>query len=229
MDPDYRKDKDREEYYRHFIDLERYGAFPFSDLDLDYERMVRRFGRKKVVENGIVLWAAEKTFNQLLEAFRRQNLKQILLYSSDLSHYVADLHQPLHTTENYNGQLTGQLGIHFRFEIDLLDQYIDEIHFSQASPIDLGPVLPALHDTALESYVWVDNILLADRRIVSGLRIDRKQYLEKGKNRKAYPEQYFTRLFEEAGTVTEDRLNRAAHRLASLWWMAWEKAGSLDF
>jgi hypothetical protein len=36
--------------------------------------------------------------------------------AADIGHYVADMHQPLHLTRNYNGQLTGNYGIHARYE-----------------------------------------------------------------------------------------------------------------
>ena len=225
MGPDYRKDQDPEEPSRHFINLDPYGEFLFSSLDLDYEQLVDRFGKEKVEKNGRILWAAQRTFDQLVEAFQRQDLEQILLYSADLSHYVGDLHQPFHTTENFNGQFTGQLGIHSRFESDLVNLYLERVPFSKAAPTDLGPVMGHLHDVAVESYQWVDNILLADGRVVSELEVDRKQYLEKANKGKKYPDQYFKRMFDEVGGILEDRLNQAAYRVGSLWWMAWEKAG----
>ena len=229
MDPDYRKDQQPEEPSRHFIDLELYGEFPFSDFDLNYDRLVGRLGKETVEKNGILLWAAQGTFDQLIEAFQRQELAQILLYSADLSHYVGDLHQPFHTTENFDGQLTGQLGIHSRFESDLVNLYLEQVPFSKAAPTDLGPVLTKLHDVAVESYQGVDPILLADGRVVSILGMDRKQYLGKANKGKKYPDQYFKRMFDEVGGILGDRLNQAAYRVASLWWMAWEKAGHPAF
>ncbi len=229
MGPDYRKDQDPEEPSRHFIDLELYGEFPFSGLDLNYDRLVDRFGKEKVEKNGTLLWTAQRTFEQLIEAFQRQNLEQILLYSADLSHYVGDLHQPFHTTENHNGQLTGQLGIHSRLESDLVNLYLEQVPFSKAAPHNLGPVFPKLQDMAVESYRWVDNILLADRRVVPELGMDRKKYLGKVNEGKKYPDQYFKRMFDEVGGILGDRLNQAAYRVASLWWMAWAKAGHPAF
>jgi len=228
MDPDYRKDQDPEEPSRHFIDLEPYGEFPFSDMDLNYDRLVARWGKEKVEKNGTLLWAVQRTFEKLVEAFQSQNLEQILLYSADLSHYLGDLHQPFHTTENFDGQLTGQLGIHSRFENDLVNLYLEQVSFSKAAPNDLGPVMGQLHDVAVESYQWVDNILLADRRVVSELAMDRTPYQGKANKGKKYPDQYFRRMFDEVGGVLENRLNQAAYRVASLWWMAWEKAGKPD-
>jgi hypothetical protein len=219
MGPDYRKDQDPEEPSRHFVDLELYGEFPFSGLDLNYKRVVDQFGKERVEKNGTLLWTVLRTFDQLTEAFRSRNLEQILLYSADLSHYVADLHQPFHTTENFDGQFTGQLGIHPRFESALVNLYLQQIPFSKAAPTDLGPLMGKLRDVAVESYRWVDPILLADSRVVSELEADRKQY----------PDQYFEQMFDEVGEILEDRLNQAAYRVGSLWWMAWEEAGQPAF
>ena len=111
-----------------------------------------QFGRQATQQDGTGPWSAEITFDRLLDAFRRIDLESILLYSSDLSHYVADLHQPLHTTENFNGQLTGQMDIHARFESDLLNRYQSRISFHQVDPTDLGSVLSELFDLVLESH-----------------------------------------------------------------------------
>ena len=46
---------------------------------------------------------------------------------SAISHYIADLHMPLHTCSNYNGQLTGNEGIHFRWETPMVKQYVTYI------------------------------------------------------------------------------------------------------
>ena len=228
MGPDYRKDLDPEEPSRHFIDLELYGEFPFSGLDLNYDHLVGRFGKERVEKNGTLPWIVQRTFEQLTEAFQRQDLEQILLYSADLSHYVGDLHQPFHTTKNFDGRLTGQLGIHSRFESDLVNLHLEQVSFSKAAPTDFGPVTGQLHEVAVESYQWVDDILKADRRVVSELKIDRRQYLGKANKGKKYPDQYFKRMFDEVGGVLGNRLNQAAYRVASLWWMAWGTAGKPD-
>ena len=86
-----------------------------------------------------------------------------------------------------------------------------------------------LHEVAVESCQWVDNILLADRRVVSELGMDRKQHQGKAHKGKKYPDQYFKRMSDEVGGVLENRLNQAAYRVGCLWWMAWEKAGQPAF
>lgn len=228
MDADYRKDKDPEEASRHFVDIERYGRDLFTDPEMDLNRLVLQFGREVIRENGMGLWSVRITYDRLVEGFRQGDLGSILLHSSDLSHYLSDLHQPLHTTENFNGQLTGQLDIHARFETELLNRYVSQISFNRVDLADLGPVLPALFDLVLESHQEVDTILRADHRIVSELDLDRRAYRRRGERRN-YPDPYFERMFDEVGELLEEGLNQAAHRVASLWWMAWKKAGEPDF
>ena len=47
----------------------------------------------------------------------------IRFFSAIIGHYVADAHVPLHAVLNYNGQLTGQTGIHNRWEDELFIRY----------------------------------------------------------------------------------------------------------
>lgn len=50
-----------------------------------------------------------------------------LVLAGTMGHYVADLGQPLHCTENYDGAMTDQRGIHAYFEIDLVDENFPDL------------------------------------------------------------------------------------------------------
>ncbi len=60
---------------------------------------------------------SEKTKNE-----RRSLQEKWLVVAGTLGHYVADLAQPLHVTENYDGQLTKQKGLHSFFEETCVDE-----------------------------------------------------------------------------------------------------------
>ena len=228
MGADYRNDGGPEESSRHFVDVERYDRELFSRLEMDVEGLVLQFGLDETWKNGTGPWSAEQTFDRLVEAFRRQDLESILLHFSDLCHYVADLHQPLHTTENFDGQLTGQPDIHAQFETGLLNRHVSRIAFNRMEPVDLEPVLPVLLEVVLESHQEVETVLGADDRIVSELALDRQAYRRRGE-RRSCPDRYFERMSEELGGFLAERLNQAAHRVASLWRMVWEQAGEPEF
>ena len=225
LEADYRKSRDPEEPPRHFIDLEEYDPEVMGP-SWDHDHLVDRYGKESVDRWGIVPWAAEEVFLRLVEAFRQGERERILSLSADLSHYVADLHQPLHTTRNYDGQLTGQRGIHARFETKLLDRHLDEIRFVKEGPGDLGPVLPALHRFVRESFGQVEALLKADRQAVDELPAELKDLLGDADE---YPDAYYEAMFSSLGPMLEERLNLASQRLASLWWMAWREAGEPEF
>ncbi len=59
----------------------------------------------------------------------RQKLQEKwLLTAGVMAHYVGDLGMPLHVSENYDGQMTGQKGIHGYFEETMVDQLYPELN-----------------------------------------------------------------------------------------------------
>src|SRR5918993_1220329 len=113
-------------------------AWAFKALPHDYKEAVEKRGLDFVLKNGTVPWRAEEIYIELRNAFKaletqgfaRDNVK---LFSSVLSHYVADAHVPFHAVINYDGQLTGQWGIHSRFETELFVRYKDKLAISPKS------------------------------------------------------------------------------------------------
>ncbi len=130
----------------HFLDLdwEGYGRYPFNGLPRDYAAGVAKFGRERVEEMGTLPWRAEEFHGNLRRAFeaygRRGPFGQfdILFFSASLAHYVSDGHVPFHAVVNYDGQLTGQHGIHSRFETALFERYRDRLTIA---PKSIAPVL----------------------------------------------------------------------------------------
>ena len=85
-----------------------------------------RYGREFVDKNGTLPWRTEEIYTKLVEAFTQKaaySRENIKFFSSVIAHYVADAHVPFHAALNYDGQLTGQWGIHARFETELFERY----------------------------------------------------------------------------------------------------------
>jgi hypothetical protein len=58
----------------------------------------------------------------------RQALQEKWLdLAGPLSHYVGDLAQPMHVSDNYDGQLTNQKGLHHYYEEGVVDQLYPEL------------------------------------------------------------------------------------------------------
>ena len=90
------------------------------------DEAIKRYGADFVAKNGQLPWRATEIYQKLVEAFRQQapySRDNIKFFSSVLTHYVSDGHVPFHAVLNYDGQLTGQWGIHSRFETELFERY----------------------------------------------------------------------------------------------------------
>ena len=131
IDPDlWRNAGWTEEPPRHFVDLDAYGRPPFGDLPREFDRAVERYGADFVLRNGTLPWRTAEIYGQLRRNFEIQKrggtgyaLENVKFHSAVLAHYVEDGHVPFHAVLNYDGQLTGQHGIHSRWESELVARH----------------------------------------------------------------------------------------------------------
>lgn len=207
--PDLRRDANKSEGGKHYIDLEHYPA----DAPKLREEAVARFGMDKLSDSGWVPWNTQDVYADLVEAMEDRDYPAILRLSGDLSHYVADAHVPLHTTDNYNGQLTADTGVHARFESELVDQ------FPEIFPFDPRP---AVMITDVPSKLW-SIVRSSQTSVASVLKSDRE-------NRMSVPSEGYSiaRARANHGPVAARRMNDASHEVASFWYTAWVEAGRPD-
>ncbi len=132
IDPDtYRTMGFVEEPPRHFLDMDAYGPPPFTALPHDYDAAVAKFGKDVVLKNGVLPWRTHEIADRLRDAFKQTTpfaRDDIKLFSAVITHYIGDAFQPFHAALNYDGQLTGQQGVHSRFEAELFERYQDRLH-----------------------------------------------------------------------------------------------------
>ncbi|MGE0593167.1 MAG: hypothetical protein AB7G23_17510 [Vicinamibacterales bacterium] len=203
----------------HFLDIDwqGHGPYPFAGLPRDLAAAVEKFGRAQVDENGTVPWRAEEFHGRLTGAFEAYARRgpfgafDIVLFAATLAHYVSDAHVPLHAVVNYDGQLTGQRGVHARFESFLFERYRESW---QLAPTALPPVSSPrdfIFDRILEGTRLVPAILEADRRAIG--------------TRDVYDDAYYDALQGALRPVMEQRLNESIAAVAAFITGAWEAAG----
>lgn len=203
-----------EESPRHFVDMDAYGPYPFKDLPHGYDEAVKRYGLEFVQKNGTLPWRSEEIYKKLVEAFTqktpyaRDNIK---LFSSVLAHYTADAHVPFHAALNYDGQLTGQWGIHSRFEGELFERYRSRLQLSPSLPGPVGNPREFVFDTLTASYPLVQPVLDADKAAVEG--------------RDVYDDAYFDQFFAKVKPILEKRLSDSIADVAAMIAAAWVEAG----
>jgi hypothetical protein len=219
IDPDlWRSAGFEEEPPRHFVDMDAYGAHPFTALPHDYEEAVKKYGVAFVTKNGTLPWRAEEIFEKLVKAFADSGRPDagyapdnVKFFSAVMAHYIADAHVPFHAALNYDGQLTKQWGIHSRFESQLVLRYLPQL---RVNPKPMAPVTDArefVFATLTNSFPEVQKILAVDRRAASG--------------REVYDDEYFAQFHAGTRPIVEKQLSGAISGVAAAIAGAWEKAG----
>ena len=179
--------------------------------------------------HGVLPYHLLHAYRQLVSAFVSGDQDRILKQSADLGHYIGDAHVPLHTTKNYNGQLTGQDGIHAFWESRLPELFAgQDFHFfvGRATPIR-EDIADYFWNIVLESHTMVDSVLTLEAQLANSWPADQQYCLEKrGTTRmlvpcKAYAQAYYQALDGQVGR----RMRAAVKSLADTWLSAWIAAG----
>lgn len=217
IDPDlWRNAGFEQESPNHFVDMDAYGAHPFKDLPHDYAAAVKKYGQEFVTKNGTLPWRTEEIYKKLVEAFTQKapySRDNIKYFAAWVGHYAGDAHVPFHASLNHDGQLTGQHGIHSRFESELFERYRDKLKVSPGPVVAVTNPREFIFESLTASFTHVQTLLDADKAAIAG--------------RDVYDDQYFTMFFSKAQPVLEKRLADSITATASLIAAAWIEAGKL--
>lgn len=205
----------------HFVDLdaEPYGEYPFTALPREYDQAVQKFGKEVVDREGTLPWRTAEFYGRLQREFAALKrpvpspyvLDNIVLHAAVLTHYVADGHVPLHAVKNYDGQLSGQPGVHSRFESDLFERYTTQLAVVPAPRPPVTNPRDEMFRILLESNRLAERVLAADRAAARG--------------RDYYDDAFFDAFRTDALPVVDQRVADSIAASAAFITGAWEQAG----
>ena len=199
------------EKHNHFVYLDKYGRFPFTQLPRNYKAAVSKYGKSKLESTGLLPWQVGVYSAKLTDALKLGKWEEARLDAAILAAYVAETHDPFNTTENFDGHLTLQNGINDRFGATLIDRFSS---FFPMRPNDAAFISdPTDHafESCLSAHAWIEIILLADRNARLGT--------------KPYDDEYFDRFYNQAAPTLIHQLSGAATDVGSYWLTAWTNAG----
>ena len=214
---DYRKDTDPTEASRHYIDIDVYAEFlQTGKISQSIDSNFILHGYSFVLGHGILPWATLTTFDSLKACFQRHDWQRSALLAADLGHYVGDGHMPLHITENFNGQLTGQDGIHSHYETSMVGRYDNLLVYQPDTAHLISNVRDYIFSYIYLNHCYVDSILAVDAAARAAVGND-------------YSSAYYQLLWTGTGAFTIDLMKRGSEALANLIYTAWVQAGSPVF
>jgi hypothetical protein len=233
VDPDKRRYAVEGEAQCHYIDLDHYykpGEDPFTIMPRRWYDAVAKFTEDTLQTYGIVPWHINVMKLKLQKAFETKNVDLILKYSADIGHYIGDAHVPLHTTENYNGQMTGQRGIHGLWESRLVEVNAEDYDYF----VGKGKYVKSIVDFAWEaveaSHLALDSVLRIEKELTAEFPSDKKYSYEQRGNVtiSVYSYDFSQEYHKRMNGMVERRMRAAIIAVGSIWYTAWVDAGQPD-
>jgi hypothetical protein len=199
-----------------------------SPIDSNFQ-CTSAFFKENTSKHGILPYHLARVQRQLTAAFKEKNVERILKISADLGHYIGDAHVPLHTTQNYNGQLTNQDGIHAFWESRLPELFADENYDFLVGKAEYQDDMPTFFWKIIQkSHTYTDTLLAIERDLAQQFGEDKKYCFEQRGNQllKIQCRDYSTAYHARLNGQVETQMRAAILALGTAWHTAWIDAGS---
>jgi len=206
-----RIDQNPGERQNHFIELDKYGKFPFEALPRSYKAALAKYGKSKIDATGLLPWQIGVYSAKLTEDMKSGRWEEAKLDAALLANYVAESHDPFNTTENFDGSMTGQRGVNERFNTMLIDRYGSFFPLNPRDASFIADPTDFAFDSCLSAHSLVESLLLADRSAKHGLS--------------SYTDEYYDRFYDLAAAMLIKQLSDASTGVGSYWLTAWINAG----
>lgn len=229
-DPDKRRYIDPDEGPKHFFDADHYGKNFDEHVPIHWNDALKKIGKDTLEKHGILPWNMVKSYYILVAAFKAEDTYKILKYSAELGHYISDACVPLHTTENYNGQLTNQIGIHGFWESRLPELFEHQYQYWVGRAEYIHDINRVIWEIIKESHQLSDSVLIIEKNLNNQYESDKKYGYERRGQKlvQVYSIEYATAYHKRLDQMVEKRMQRAVKAIADIWYTAWIEAGQPD-
>lgn len=230
VNPDRRRYAVAGEAEKHFIDLDHFGDSALFILPKYWPEALEKFSEDSLRANGIGPWSAYLTMLSLTKAFEQKNTAAILRLSADLGHYLGDLNVPLHTTKNYNGQLTGQEGIHGFWESRVPELMAEDYSLWVGKAEYVEKPQLAIWEAVAQAHAMVDSVLQTELELTEHFPEDQKYSYEErnGLTVKVYSREFTGAYAQALDNQIERQMKRSIKMIADFWYTAWINSGQPD-
>ncbi|MFT6960903.1 MAG: hypothetical protein ACJAWV_000604 [Flammeovirgaceae bacterium] len=225
--PDARRYVVEGEAPKHYIDIDIYGDSAIQTMPRRWKDAVEKYSEDTLMAYGIAPWNVSLMKYKLTEAFKKKDARNILRLSAEIGHYIGDSNVPLHTTENYNGQMTGQYGIHGFWESRLPEAFSEDYdYFIGLATYEQKPLQRAW--SAVENaHAALDSVLRIEKELTKKIGEDKKYSYEtrNGRNIKVYSMKFSEAYHNELDGQVERQMRASIKMVGDFWFTCWVDAG----
>ena len=216
------------QYYEEewFVDIET--TVEWLELPISPERFAKVVAVDRFSSYGVLPYHLVQMQIRLRDAFEQRSISRILRLCAEMGHYVGDAHVPLHTTENYNGQLTDQVGIHAFWESRIPELFADDNYDFFVGPATyIDDPQRFYWDVILDSHQLLDSVLQIEKELSRTFPQD-KQYCYDERldiTIRTQCREYAAAYHNRMSGMVEQRMRDAVLAIGSSWYTAWVDAG----
>ncbi len=227
---DKRRYVDSTEASKHFLNADHYGKKPFNAIPRNWDDAAIKYTADTLNKYGTLPWTIQYNYYRLVKAFKDHDTTAILNTSANLGHYIADAHVPLHLTQNYNGQLTHQTGIHALWESRLPELFGNHYNYYAGKARYIENPLAEAFKICSNSFKSVDTVLRLERILNHRYPADKKYALvQHGKKHvNDYSVGYASAYNKMLNGMVQRQMRSAILAVGSYWFSAWVDAGQPD-
>jgi len=114
----------KEEGPNHWFQADYYfpscSASDIATFPKSYAQAVTQYGQSVVTAQGTGPWRVRQLYAMAVKSLQSGDVNSAMQYMGTMSHYIGDMSQPLHDSENYDGGMTSSngkgTGVHYFFE-----------------------------------------------------------------------------------------------------------------
>lgn len=214
---------------RHYIDIDHFGDSAVYTMPRRWEDAVALYSEDTLKAYGILPWHLPVVYYRLRDAFFVRDAEAILRLSADLGHYVADAHVPLHTTENYNGQFTGQEGIHAFWESRVPELLSGTYDFWVGRATYETDVRKRVWSAIVQAHEAVDSVLRIEHELSEKFGERKYSFETRGRQTvRVYSREFAMAYHQALNGMVQRQMRVAIRMLGDLWFSAWVDAGQPD-
>lgn len=228
---DIRRNEDSTEGPKHFIDLEAFGKNAAYTMPLHWKEAVAKYSKDTLIKYGYVPYHVQYMKDKLTEAFKQGNKDSILFYAADLGHYVEDAHVPLHTSINYDGQMTNQKGLHSLWESMVPELEVGNYNlYSTHKATYLKDPAKAIWEAVRKANSLLPDVFGKEKELTAKFTPEQKYrtQMRKGKEYQSYTTEFAKAYAAALKNTINDQAIASANLVADFWFTSWVDAGKPD-
>ena len=226
VNPDKRRCIIENEAEKHFIDLDNYSKEEQKNMPKKWFDAISKYSEKNLREHGISPWNIIFMKKKLIDAMKKGDAKQILKLSAEVGHYIADANVPLHTTKNYNGQLTDQNGIHGFWESRLPELFSDKYDLFVGTAKKIYSLEDRVWEAINSANNCLEKIFENEKKLSEKFKNKKYGYEKRGSVlQKVYSYKFSKAFHDSINGMVEEQMRKSIKMVADFWYTCWVEAG----